>query len=88
MVGPSWLKGPLLPRLAACCQVVGTNARGQVPIGVPVSVETPTFVGHMCNSIRGCPGTPQAEFRGTKLLGKSIIQVGTLTALPVPARLL
>lgn len=65
-------------------QVVGTNSRGQVPIGVPVSVETPTFVGHMCNSIRGWRGTPQAEFRGTKLLGKSIIQ--GMFKQPTPAK--
>lgn len=57
-------------------QVVGTDPRGHVPLNTPVPVETDTFVGRMCNLIRGCPGTPDAEFRGTKLQAKSIIQVG------------
>lgn len=56
-------------------QVVGTDRRGHVPINVSVPVETDTFVGRMRSSIRGCPGTSEAEFRGTKLLGSSIIQV-------------
>jgi hypothetical protein len=55
---------------------VGTDSRGHVPVNVSIPIETDTFVGRMRSSIKGCPGTSEAEFRGTKVLGRSVIQVG------------
>jgi len=79
MWDPQSAAATLLPKvLVSSLQVVGTDSRGHVPINVPVTLETDSFVGYLRNSIKGYPGTPEWEFKGSKALGKAIIQVRSL----------